>query len=119
MKLSEEYTDGLSIQRYEQGCVTINQEEYRENILLSNQTVQRWNINLNNLSAQDFAIILEQKPEVFIFGTGETRVHIDPEILFPLLTAGIGVEMMDTGAACRTFNLLSAENRNVIAGLII
>lgn len=119
MKLSEEYSNNLSIQRYETGCVTITEQDYHENILVSNNTVLLWPIEPDALSAKDFEIILEKKPEVFIFGTGAKRLHIDPELLVPLLSVGIGVEMMDTGAACRTFNLLSAENRNVIAGLII
>jgi uncharacterized protein len=59
------------------------------------------------------------KPEIVLLGTGATFVFPDPARLAPLRDARVGVEVMDTAAACRTYNILLAEGRNVVAALIV
>ena len=54
-----------------------------------------------------------------IIGTGSTFTFPEPQLLAPLRNAGIGVEVMDTPAACRTYNILLGEGRNVVAALIV
>ena len=62
---------------------------------------------------------LALQPEVVLLGTG-ARLHFPPaEVLRPLIEAGIGYEIMDTSAACRTYNILMAEGRRVLAALVI
>jgi uncharacterized protein len=58
-------------------------------------------------------------PEIVLVGSGRAFAFPDPSLLAPLYAAGIGVEVMDTRAACRTYNLLLGEGRNVIAALIV
>lgn len=57
-------------------------------------------------------------PEVLLVGTGGRQQFLRPEVLRPLLAAGIGVEIMDTHAASRTYNILMAEGRRVVVALI-
>lgn len=119
MQLSEDYSDNISIQCYEDDCISIMGTDYKQNIIINRSSVQAWNIDLANLHEQDFEFVITQAPEIFIFGTGKKRINIHSEYIAALLKKGIGVEIMDTGAACRTFTILSAENRDVVAGLII
>lgn len=60
-----------------------------------------------------------QAPEVIIIGTGKRHAFISPAILAPLLQARIGIEMMDSKAAARTYNVLMSEGRKVVAALLI
>ena len=57
-------------------------------------------------------------PEIIIFGTGKEQVFPDPALFVPLMERGIGYEVMNTGAACRTYNILLSEERRVLAALI-
>ena len=59
------------------------------------------------------------KPEIILLGTGASFVFPDRARLAPLYNAGLGVEVMDTPAACRTYNILLGEGRNVVAALIL
>ncbi|MFV1997598.1 MAG: Mth938-like domain-containing protein [Acidiferrobacterales bacterium] len=63
--------------------------------------------------------ILEHEPELILLGTGNRLIFPNPENLRLLIESGIGYEIMDTAAACRTYNVLAAEGRHVVAGLII
>ena len=63
--------------------------------------------------------ILARKPELALLGTGARLQFPDRRALAPLQEAGIGVEVMDTAAACRTFNILLAEGRRVVAALLV
>ena len=58
-----------------------------------------------------WSTLLERKPDVIIVGTGWTQVLPPRELVFALAKAGVGLEVMDTPAACRTFNILVAEDR--------
>mgnify|MGYP000060703110 CR=1 FL=1 len=72
----------------------------------------------SGLSAEHFAPVIELGPSIVLLGTGSRQEIITPERLAPLLRQGIGVEVMTTGAACRTFNVLAAEGREVVAALL-
>lgn len=72
------------------------------------------------LDAEDGAVALDpSRPEVLLVGTGERQVMLGNEVTAPILRAGVGVECMSTGAAARTYNILMAEGRRVIAALIM
>ena len=62
--------------------------------------------------------LIDLTPEVIVLGTGATQVFPDPAIYFRVLELRIGCEVMDTGAACRTYNILMAEGRRVVAALL-
>lgn len=70
------------------------------------------------LRPEHFAAIVESRPDLVIFGSGATHRFASPELVRPLLQAGIGVESMDSAAACRTYTILSAEGRHVVAALL-
>ena len=75
--------------------------------------------SVQTLTSAHLAAVLELHPEVVLLGTG-VRLHFPAaEVLRPLIDAGIGHEIMDTGAACRTYNILMAEGRQVLAALIV
>ena len=72
-----------------------------------------------DLQADDFEAIVALRPEVLLLGTGAHQEFPAPAVLAPLHAARIGYEVMDTRAACRTFNVLVAEGRQAAAALIV
>ena len=103
------------------GWIRIGAVEYRENLVLSAGAIATgWAASgFDGLTAADFAQLLAHKPEVVLFGAGATIRFPHPRLTKPLTDAGIGVEVMDTPAACRTFNILAAEGRSVVAALLL
>jgi uncharacterized protein len=95
--------------------------EYRDNILVTPERVVRgWALGgFDALSEADFAPLAELKPEVVLLGTGASLRFPHPRLTRALTDAGIGVEVMDTPAACRTFNILAAEGRRVAAAVFV
>ena len=71
------------------------------------------------LTPQDFHCIIELGCDLLLFGTGRQQHFPPPALLRDLMAARIGVEIMDTAAGCRTFNILVTEGRNVAAALLI
>jgi uncharacterized protein len=74
--------------------------------------------NFQSLTEIDFEQLVAQRPELVIFGSGERLRFPSPGLLRPLLEARIGIETMDTAAACRTHNVLLAEGRCVVSALL-
>ena len=75
--------------------------------------------DFDSLTPADLGAVLALKPEVVLLGTGRRQRFPRPAIMEGLLTAGIGVEVMDTAAACRTYSILVAEGRRVVAALLV
>jgi uncharacterized protein len=103
------------------GWVRVGAQEYREGlVLLPDKVIEGWApAGIDALTADDFAALLAHKPEIVLLGTGATQRFLHPRILAPLTDARVGVETMDTRAACRTFNILVAEGRRVLAALVV
>lgn len=72
-----------------------------------------------SLQAEHLAALLAHKPSVLLLGTGSRQHFPAPSVLRPLIDAGVGCEVMDTGAACRTYNILASEGRLVVAALLL
>ena len=106
---------------YGAGYVEVNGERYRASLLVSGERlVADWPArSVEALTPADLAPLLEMKPEVVVLGTGAAFRLPQPRLLAPLARAGIGVESMDTQAACRTYNILLSEGRHVVAALIV
>lgn len=122
MKFSQELPDNkFFIQRYEKGSVTVDNQTYTNSLIITPKAIfAQWRPQtFNDLQAKDLTYIVELKPQIVLLGTGSQQQFPHPSILAELYNNNIGVEIMDTGAACRTFNLLLSEHRNVIAALII
>jgi len=89
-------------------------------IITPEKLIEKWDVDNPHLLTKDhFQTIAQLKPELVILGTGE-KIHFPSaeDYLF-LQQQGIGVEVMDTAAACRTYNFLVADGRNVAAGLFM
>jgi len=106
---------------YGAGHVMINHARYeRSLIVLPDRIIEDWNANaFDDITAEHFDFVLSLQPEMVLFGTGATLRFPHPRLTRSLIQAGIGVEVMDTAAACRTYNILTAEGRRVAAALLI
>ena len=122
MKIEREQAEGRNMfTGYGEGYVEVNRTRYAASLVVSGENiVTDWPLaNVEALSADHYAAILELKPEILLLGTGAKFVFPEPALLAPLRKAGIGVEVMDTPAACRTYNILLGEGRNVVAALVV
>jgi uncharacterized protein len=108
------------IRSYATGEIKINDAAFQGPVIVSTTAIeQRPEIAAaDELTAPHAAAILAHEPEVVLLGTGPKQLFPAPEFGATFLRAGVGFEVMDTGAACRTFNVLVAENRRVVALLI-
>lgn len=103
------------------GWVRVGQTEYRGNlVLLPDAIVEGWAPRgFAALTEGDFAALLAHEPEMVLLGTGDRQQFPHPRLLQALAAARVGVEVMDTRAACRTFNILIGEDRRAAAALIV
>jgi uncharacterized protein len=103
------------------GWIRVGATEYRDNLVLTSEAVATgWaSGGFEGLTDDDFAQLLAQKPEVVLFGAGAAIRFPHPRLTRALTEAGVGIEVMDTPAACRTFNILAAEGRSVVAALLL
>jgi uncharacterized protein len=121
MQFTEDLSSGINVIRaYGNGELRVNENVYRGAVILSASTViAEPNIhNLDELIAGDVSRILALKPELVLLGTGACQIFPVASFGAQFLRSGIGFEVMDTGAACRTFNVLVAEHRQVAALLL-
>jgi uncharacterized protein len=114
-------TGGYAIQRYDVGVIIIAECSYRESlILLPDRVIENWPPNsVNDLAEEDFHQLMELEPEIVLLGTGPQQQFPHPSLTQPLMQQRIGLEVMDTAAACRTYNILMAEGRRVAAALFM
>ena len=122
MKIEREQAEGRNtVTGYGNGYVEVNRTRYNDSLVVSgDRLVTAWPAHsVAALSADHMAAIVELKPEIVLLGTGSTFTFPEAALLAPLYKAGIGVEVMDTPAACRTYNILLGEGRNVVAALIV
>ncbi|MEO8401758.1 MAG: Mth938-like domain-containing protein [Gammaproteobacteria bacterium] len=109
------------IRAYKPGNIQVNDQQYTQSVIVSpEQLIDNWPPQtINELTHEHLAIISELSPAILLIGTGATLQFPDLDIYGDLINEGIGIEVMDSSAACRTYNALSAEGRNVVAALII
>lgn len=125
MKLQPDRLDVQSILAYGPGWVGLGSQGVAEKIDYSIVIGSRgekfaWDCaSFEQLSAAHFTRIAELQPELVIFGSGTRLRFPPPAFLRDLMGRRIGVETMDTLAACRTYNILAGEGRHVIAALLI
>ena len=101
--------------------VRIGETDFRRNLVVTPDAVAiGWApAGFAALTEADFAGLLQHRPELVLLGTGAAQRFPHPRLLRALSEARVGVEVMDTRAACRTFNILIAEDRRVVAALIV
>ena len=104
-----------------EGFVRIGETDHRDNLLVTpDQLIDGWAPGgFDALSEADFAALAALKPEVALFGSGAVMRFPHPRLTRALADAGIGLEVMDTPAACRTYNILAAEGRRVAAAILV
>ena len=122
MKFSEDAGGGIHrIDAHAAGHIVVSGRDYCTGLIVSPQRiVEGWGpVEPGDLSAQHIADLLDLAPQVIIIGSGARQVFPHPSLYAPAHSRGIGVEVMDTGAACRTYNILVAEGRRVAAGLMV
>ena len=109
------------IHAYGPGQVTINQQAYRRSLLVTpSRLIIDWPPqSFSDLLAQHFDQIRELNPEVVVLGTGARLQFPRTADTRALIQANIGLEVMDTGAACRTYNILMQDGRRVAAALLM
>ncbi len=101
--------------KYSNNSVTIKDKEYKTNIIVTNDNVLPFNItDIQLMRFEDLMPIIEQKPDLIIFGSGNKIIYPDLNILQKLNVLGIGTEVMPIQALCRTFNFLISENRKLV-----
>ena len=106
---------------YGEGYVSINDQRYTRPVIVAPEgDVEPWAAQgFEALTAGDFDALTARAPELVILGTGTSQRFPKPDVIRPLVTAGVGFEAMDTRAACRTYNILMAEGRHVIAAILV
>ncbi|MBI5900111.1 MAG: Mth938-like domain-containing protein [Rhodocyclales bacterium] len=122
MKLHASVTAGLmSITAYDAGFIAVNGRALTRSFLLTpRRLIEEWSpADFEALAEGDFLAIAELGAPIVLLGTGTRQRFPRPALLRPLIERRIGVEVMDTHAACRTYNILMAEGRDVVAALII
>jgi uncharacterized protein len=101
--------------------VRVGAQEYRAHFVLTADAVVEGFApgGFDALTEADFAALLAHAPEIVLLGTGATQRFPHPRLVRALAEARVGLEVMDTAAACRTFNILAAEGRRVVAALLL
>jgi uncharacterized protein len=122
LKIEREQAEGKNMfTGYGEGYVAVNGARHSASLVVGgDRLITDWPAaSLDALTADHLAALVELKPEIVLLGSGPTFRFPEPALLAPLYKAGIGVEVMDTPAACRTYNILLGEGRNVVAALIV
>ena len=121
MKLHLEHPAGLNQGTgYGAGYISINTVRHTSHLLITPDRVEPWPVaEFDALERHHFAGLVGLAPELVILGTGAVQRFPRSELLQPLLEARIGLEVMDSGAACRTYNILMTEGRRVLAAILL
>ena len=122
MKLHSSNTDNYqTVTGYDQSGVEINAKRYDYSVLVMPEVPPRaWNApSFESLTVEHFDLIGKDDPDVVILGTGARQRFIHPKLTAALTMRRIGVECMDSQAACRTYNILMGEGRKVALALVI
>ena len=114
-------TSRYYITGYEDDSVKINETTYKTSLVLSADTLHSsWPFKtVSDLDEAGLQVIMDLKPDVVLLGTGKRQQFPDARIFAQFGQKGIGLEVMDNGALCRTFNILVAEDRSVVAAVLL
>jgi uncharacterized protein len=121
MKLQPDQSDAQTISGYGPGWVGVNGEKITSSVIIGSrgQRIAWQAARFEDLGAEHFATLAGLEAEVVIFGSGARIRFPQAAWLRPLMDARVGIETMDTAAACRTYNILAQEGRNVACALLL
>lgn len=117
----DENQSQFQVKGYKPGFIQVNDKTYNQSIIVTASVlITDWPPQIfSELKLEHLKSVIPLKPAILLIGTGSTLQFPPIELYGDLINHGIGVEIMDTKAACRTYNALTSENRNVAAALII
>jgi uncharacterized protein len=120
VKLHSSVPSGVNtITGYGDGYVMVNGERHSSSVVVMPDRVEAWRAQgFETLSTEDFSFLRNLNAEIVLLGTGPRQRFPHPRLTAELARAGIGLEVMDLQAACRTYNILVAEERKVAAALL-
>ncbi len=121
MKFSvADQSNGNTIHAYTDNSVVVNGVTFSKSlVIMADRIIPDWRPDsFQSLSEEDFAAFVELCPDLVVLGTGQRQQFPDPRLYRALIDAGIGIEIMTTPAACRTYNILTSEGRKVIGALL-
>jgi uncharacterized protein len=120
MKLHLTRDAGLQLfSGYGAGYVAVNNVRYETGVVVSPHAVSAWDVSgFEALTDAHFGFIGALQPEILILGTGAAQRFPRPELARALAATGAGIEVMDSRAACRTYNILATEGRKVVAAIL-
>ncbi|MFQ5546933.1 MAG: Mth938-like domain-containing protein [Woeseia sp.] len=121
MKFTRDQTSKVTIRQFESGVIKVGDRLLRQDLALTaDEVIHDWPATaIAELTEADLEPLLASDPELILLGTGRLPVFPPRELVFALARRGVGLEAMDTAAACRTFNILVSEGRRVAAVLIV
>ena len=121
MKFTREMPNSLMIRSVSADGIRIGDDLFDQTIGLAGDSVlENWDAKtVENLEEADFSVLVAGDPEVIVLGTGRTNIFPPRELVFALARRQIGLEVMDTAAAARTYNVLAGEGRRVAALLFM
>jgi uncharacterized protein len=101
--------------------VMINQTRHEKNVIvLPDHIIENWPVTtISQLIIEDFECIFPYRPEIILLGTGANHHFPDHALMNHVTKLGIGIEVMDTKATCRTYNILAEEGRHIAAAILI
>ena len=108
------------IAAYREGAVRIGEQEYLRSVIVTPEQLLEWSAtSIRELTIEHLRDALRQQPDILVLGTGNRLVFPPLRLQAALSGRRIGLEVMDTAAACRTYNVLLSEDRRVAAALMI
>jgi uncharacterized protein len=122
MRLKPDITGAANtIRAYDEGYIRINDQTIRRSLIVTpEKLITDWPPqSFTDLQADHLEQLLALDPEIVLLGTGARQHFPNPRLSSPLLSWGVGLEVMDTAAACRTYNFIMAEGRRVAAALLL
>jgi uncharacterized protein len=121
MRFAQDSYQGNTISAYADGQITVNDQIIVSSVIVTpDRIIRDWlPDNFAGLEQGHVARLAELEPEIIVLGTGAATHFPPPDYTAGFLTQGIGVEIMGTAAACRTFNILISEERRVVAALLL
>jgi uncharacterized protein len=122
MKMALDTASGVNVVRsYQPGRVTIRDQRFEISLIVFPDEIRLdWPPRgPGELAARHLKPVLERPPEVLILGTGDRQVFPEPATFVTLMDMGIGFEVMDNAAACRTYNILLSEGRRAALALLL
>ncbi|MGI9290758.1 MAG: Mth938-like domain-containing protein [Gammaproteobacteria bacterium] len=121
MKFSTDKVQGNFIHSYAKGVIQLRDRNLTNHTIISaDHIISDWQpATIESMTVDDFRPALELKPEILLFGSGEKQQFPDIGLLTEIMRAGTAIEVMETHAACSTFNVLISENRSVVAALLV